>query len=284
MKPRIAFVCVMTMCLPASLTGQDMMGGFPQSEHFQLHEPSYFIFGSGSDSDAERAPTEYSNQVKFRIAVRYRLIQIPVEHDSGIYFGYMQNSFWHLYDFDQSAPFFDNNYNPQLFAHLDARDVIEEPGYWVPSPRVFVEHESNGRDGAASRSWNRVGGALDWGDPDEHKVYGGVSLWLPFGVADDNSDIADRNGRGEVRFAVQPLLENGRRGLGTLGLVVKSRILGEDPVANVEANVFVDPGLLAGWSAVLPTLMGQVFWGTGENLLTYDERRLVVRLGIALIK
>lgn len=286
MKPKIPLMLTALMLFsPTVLIGQDMMSGFPHSEHFQLHEPSYFIFGSGDDSDADRAPTDYSNQVKFRIAVRYRLLQIPgVNFDSGIYFGYMQNSFWHLYDFDQSAPFFDNNYNPQLFAHLDVRDVMDAPGYWVPSPRVYVEHESNGRDGDASRSWNRVGGALDWGDPEENKVYGGVSFWLPFGVAEDNPDIADRNGRGEVRIAVQPLLRDGESGLGTLGLVVKSRVLGEDPVANVEANVFADVGVLTGFTGVLPTLMAQVFWGTGENLLTYDEKRFVVRLGIALIK
>jgi outer membrane phospholipase A len=257
--------------------------GQMHSEHFELNEPSYFIFGFG-DGGEERTPADYSNQVKFRIAVRYRLAQLRVKYDTGLFFAYTQNSFWHLYDFDESAPFFDNNFNPQIFFHRDARDYHDDPSYWLPSPRVFLEHESNGRDGPASRSWNRVGGALEWGDPQEDRVYWSVSLWHAFGIGDENPEIRDTNGRGEVRLAVQPRLRGGEHGLGELGFLLKSRILGEDPVANVEANVFADLGTLTRISGVLPTFMGQVFWGTGENLLTYDEKRLVVRLGIAFIK
>lgn len=256
--------------------------GLFKSKLFAMNEPSYFITGTDV-GPWDRAPSPLGNaeQVKFRVAVRYKVVATPRStYDTGLYFGYTQNSFWHLYD--DSAPFFDNNYNPQLFLFVDMRDF----GFssLVPSPRLLVEHESNGRGGTESRSWNRVAVALDVGEPSEHPAYGSIALWQPFAVTEENEDILETNGRGEIRVAVQPLLLSHNYGLGVFGLSAKSRIWGQRPISNIETNLFVHPALFGGGGRFFPTLMLQMFWGTGENLLTHREEHFTARFGIAFVQ
>jgi phospholipase A1/A2 len=257
------------------------------SRNFNLTEPNYFLFGFEDFTGGNPvAPGVYANQVKFRIAIRYRLVTVLDSlHDSGLYVAYRQNSFWYLWE--ESAPFFDNDYNPQMFVYYDSRDYSHNA--FAPSFRAFVEHESNGREGVASRSWNRYGLGMDFGDYNQTLLYGGVRGWQAFSVAPENPDIKDFEGRGEVVVNVQPLVWRGLY-LGDLGFAARLRVDGKPFWTNSELNVYVGsrvlcwiPGL-AGLQRLNASVMLQRFSGTGEDLLTYRQKRTVTRIGLATVR
>jgi phospholipase A1/A2 len=256
------------------------------SPFFNLTEPNFFLFGFEDLTGGSPVPAgAYANQIKFRIAIRYRLMSVAnPTHDSGIHVAYRQNSFWHLWE--QSAPFFDNNYNPQAFFYYDSRDYSKTS--YAPSFRAFVEHESNGRDGAASRSWNRAGLGVDLGDATKDVVYGELKGWHAFSVAAENADIADFAGRGELVVNLQPLVRQSIS-LGDVGLTARMRIGGQKFWTNSELNAFVGsrviswlPGM-SFFSHLNASVMLQRFSGTAENLLTYRQSRTVTRIGLATV-
>jgi Phospholipase A1 len=145
----------------------------PESRAFTLTEPNFFVTGFGGASCSECDPSENAlKQVRFRVALRYRLAgSTNVQSQTGLYFTYRQNSFWHLYE--ESAPFFDNNYSPGSMFYWE----LDRDSAWSPAIRAFVQHESNGRDGAASRGWNQAGLGLDLGHPETTPLYGTVAAW-----------------------------------------------------------------------------------------------------------
>lgn len=97
-------------------------------EGIQIHKPTYMIAG------------DKENQVKYQISVKYGLIY-PFE--TGLYLAYTQLSHWNLYD--QSSPFKESNYEPEIFWQIDDLWFLD---YMVISP---YRHFSNGRDGEESR-------------------------------------------------------------------------------------------------------------------------------------
>lgn len=142
----------------------------------QFYRPNYVIAGF-----------DRSNQVKFQFSVRYRFVE-----EMPIYFAYTQRSFWDLYDWDRSTPFRESNYNPALF--WEGRPTS---GSVLRAVRLGVDHESNGKSGVSSRSWNRVFLEAAFTIVDRRLAIQ-PRLNAPFAVADENSDILDFVGPGEV--------------------------------------------------------------------------------------
>ena len=257
------------------------------SRNFNLTEPNFFLFGfQDFTGGAPVPPGVYVNQIKFRIAIRYRVItMLDSLYDSGVYVAYRQNSFWNLWE--ESAPFFDNNYNPQAFVYYDSRDYSHSA--FAPSFRAFVEHESNGQDGVNSRSFNRYGAGLDFGDYNQTLLYGEVRGWQAFSVAPENPDILDFVGRGEIDISFQPLVWRGLY-LGDLGIATRTRVGGKPFWTNNELDVYIGarvlcwiPGLAA-LNRLNASLMFQRYSGTGETLLAYKDKRTVTRIGLATVR
>ncbi|MGM0564797.1 MAG: phospholipase A [Pseudomonadota bacterium] len=69
-----------------------------------------------------------------------------------LYLGYTQLSFWRYLDSQNSKPFRETNYNPEVFYHLT--DEITPVSGW-DGMYIGLEHESNGEPLPTSRSWNR---------------------------------------------------------------------------------------------------------------------------------
>jgi outer membrane phospholipase A len=109
------------------------------------NEPLYFVVGSSSERDFD---------ARFQLSFKYR----PFDPDarfaqylpplSNLYFAYTQTSLWDLGG--NSSPFEDTSYRPSVYYKWTGagRGII--PDGWS----VGLEHESNGRDGADSRSIN----------------------------------------------------------------------------------------------------------------------------------
>ena len=301
---RLHTLCLITLFVlsqkpaGAQIDLQSAERGLPSSELFDLLEPNYFLTSLNfTPEDGGDAPFfQPNNQVRFRVALRYRVLGAPRSllnwlfgdrlrpevYDTGLHLGYIQNSFWNLWS--DSSPFVDNNYSPRLFLYVDGLDVFDPYNYkwYSPSLRLSLDHESNGLSGPESRSWNRLTATVELGDSRLQKMYGSISFWAVLNRAIENRDIAETNGRGEITVYFQPFLQNRERGLDYFGVSVTARVAGRRAVANVDAavywNPFYDPD--GTWS---PTLMAQLFCGTGQYLLDHHLDECAFRTGIAII-
>lgn len=265
---------------PARVASGSPLPGLGESKHFNLSDINYFVTGFDFESRSDRPDVESASQVKFRISLRYKLVNLPrLSCDScrsGLYAAYTQNSFWHFYD--DSAPFFDNNYSPGLLAYYAFG--ADGPEFEGIALFAGVVHESNGRDLPHSRGWQRTVVGATAGAVNRTPVSGTLSLWNPWDEEDTNPDLVDYAGRGELTLFLQPWADDGDA--GPLTMQLRTRLFGSRAVRNVELNLMGDVPFLGRW--LLPQPFVQVFSGYAENLLTYDEKRTVVRVGLGLLR
>jgi phospholipase A1 len=124
----------------------------------------------------------------FQLSAKHRLF------DTRFYFGYTQISFWQAYDHENSAPFRETNYNPEIFYRFKPTAMYSGYG----GLDVGFEHESNGQRVPLSRSWNLIYASpyyyrssllvylkLRYRIPEKEKESPGDA------VGDDNPDITD---------------------------------------------------------------------------------------------
>jgi phospholipase A1 len=133
---------------------------------------------------------------KVQISFKYQpVVDVP------FYLGYTQRMFWHLYQ--TSSPIYDVNYNPEFFY----RYLIGGDHFFKTLDIGIFEHESNGRDGADSRSvddsYLRLNGLTKVGDSTLElsvKVFELYLLDVP------NSDLRDYRGYWQGSVAIRDVL------------------------------------------------------------------------------
>lgn len=162
-------------------------------ENFGFHEPIYFLYG----------PDE--PVAKFQLSFRYRLAgksDSPVASDpagKGLYLAYTQRSLWNIKE--PSSPFYDTSYMPELmFESLtserpDRQGLVNFLGY-----QAGYRHESNGKDGADSRSLDiaYVRSGLLIGRPDGWRALIAPRIFAYLSTSTENDDIEDYRGFGEL--------------------------------------------------------------------------------------
>lgn len=207
------------------------------------------------------------SELLFQFSAKYSLL------NTGVYLAYTQKSFWQVYNTDDSRPFRETNYNPEAFYRWTPE--VKDWHYWGAD--IGIEHESNGEDVPASRSWNRLyiapfrakGSSLLYAKlwyriPDDEKKYPED----PRG--DDNPDIEDYYGYGELRYSHQ---------------------MGEEHLLDLMVRGNMDEGRGAvQLNYSLPSRGGYVFWqfyvwhGYGESLIDYNDSVTRVGIGAALAR
>jgi phospholipase A1/A2 len=232
-----------------------------------VYEPMYFLIGGDGGLNA-----------KFQISFRYRLFDnhgplartLPWIDD--LYLAYSQTSLWDLNEL--SKPFRDSSYRPRLFyANYDLTRLLDG------QLRVGVEsgfgHESNGKDGEASRSFNMlyIRPTLVVGDPDGLRAYM-APLVHNYIQKSDNPDIADYRGNVDWLFGI-----GSKGGLDFWATLRKGN---RSNYGSIELNASyplskLSRGDLTGW------LMLQYFSGYGESLLDYNRKLdSQLRIGISI--
>lgn len=251
---------------------------------FSALEDNYFITGVPSDT------TKPQNQVKFQLSFKFDMA--PNEGPCGVFFGYTQRSLWDAWNFSGSSPFEDTNYNPQLFVVYGIKDVSAVTN--LPSfsavhfmwARLGVEHESNGRAGPASRSWNRLFASARFGfftEPGDIFYFTvEPKAWLPWGYEAEpdgggNPDLLDYVGYGQLTAEVgwHTLLAKDKWQDLNLSVLLRKGLVGSR--GTVQASVRYRPP----WRFTSISFYGQAFFGYAETLLQYNERRTEWRFGIA---
>jgi len=245
------------------------------------HKPNYILFGSYNTSpngealglDAGRVE---KTEVKFQVSFKVPLARNFLGEDNGhLYAAYTMKSFWQAYNGAISSPFRETNHEPEIFFVL--KSGLRCFGWSNPYILAGFSHQSNGRSGGESRSWNRLylDFILEKGDfalsvkpwyrlPESPKSYPGD----PNG--DDNPDIAKYLGYGEITGAWSKWGH-------TVSIMLRNNLRGEENRGAVEL----------GWSFALGDKMPikgylQYFNGYGESLIDYNASVNRIGLGVLL--
>ncbi len=192
-------------------------------------------------------------EVKFQISFKTKLWQDVLGRDVDLWVAYTQVSFWQFYDFENSSPFRETNYEPELL--LNFRTNYDFPGLTGRFINVGINHQSNGRSRPLSRSWNRV--VANFGFERENLIFV-LKTWyrIPEDETDDDNPGIDRFlGYGQIDVHYH-------RGGHLVGLSVRNNLRAHGNKGAVQLD----------WSVPLfPYVSGyiQYFNGYGESLLDY---------------
>lgn len=267
MKPFIAALSVLLwLVLPpvARAQGAAPAGAGGADFPVEPYKSNYVLVWNrdriGHADGREREEAKY--QISFRMwAVQLRYLPLS--------FGYTQRSFWQVYDKENSRPFRETNYNPELF--VDFEDTLLADSRFGLKLGL-IEHESNGGRPEISRSWNRqyIQPAVKIAPL---RLRAEVKWWRTVGNLEDNPDIGDFFGRAEV-FLRRPYGDRAERLRYHTGFELMARQGEALDHPTVALNVYLRWPRLWRWLHFNRGLylMLQTFHGYGESLIDYDEK------------
>lgn len=222
----------------------------------------------GSDAEVEEQEQDLQEiEVKFQISLRFPVAQDLIYGNGELNFAYTQVSVWQAYNSDESSPFRDTNYEPEMFLAFDTDyDVLGLHGKMI---NVGAVHQSNGRGNETlSRSWNRLYAnfILERGN-----FACAIKPWyrIPEDEEEDNNpDLEDYLGYADFRLAYN------HDGL-VLSTLLRNNFDYDENYGSAEIDFsFPLVGQFKGFI--------QYFYGYGETLLTYDEKNERIGAGFLL--
>lgn len=232
---------------------------FDNGPYFGLYKDNYFIFGTS----VGQKPTDKNSNVKFQISVAQRLTKSTLPWGTYLYLFYTQKCFWNI--LEESLPMTDLNFNPGIGL---AKPLFVKDRF-IGKVMMVIEHESNGRDGDESRSWNRITfGSNIMVDPN-FMVHGKV--WIPIIDGQNNKDILDYCGIYQVGTSYM----SPNRKFGASVILTKRRGW------NLNYNTVVEFSYRFNNNQNQYLFM-QYYNGYGEGLLEYNKFHSQLRVGIVI--
>ena len=227
--------------------------------YFGLYRDNYFIFGPPIGTK----PTAANTNVKFQISIAQKLTKSTLPWGTYLYLYYTQKVFWNV--LQNSMPMTDLNFNPGIGL---AKPIFIKDRF-IGKLNLQLEHESNGRDGEESRSWERltIGGSV-MVDPN-FIVYG--KFWIPFIDGVNNKDILKYCGIYQIGWSFQT---NDRK--LSLGVTMVKR-----SGWNLNYNFTVEAAYRFSTKSN-QYLFAQYYNGYGEGLLGYKKYHSQLRVGIVI--
>ncbi len=209
------------------------------------------------------ADTFEDTEVKFQISFKFPLAQNLFNDSTDLYFAYTNRSWWQLYADGISSPFRETNHMPEFFFR-----IRKDWDFWGLRTR-FINlgyiHQSNGRTGSLSRSWDRLFADLI---VERGNLGLGLRAWAVLGDPWENPDITDYMGHGELRGAYL-------WGDNTFSGLMRNNLDLDDNKGGYELS----------WSRPLAgvvRLYAQYYNGYGESLVDYDHRVNRFSLGFSV--
>ena len=232
---------------------------FDDGPYFGLYKDNYFIFGCPVGQPVRRDNTN----IKFQISIAQRLTRSTLPGGTYLFLFYSQKCFWNV--LENSLPMTDLNFNPGI----GLTKPLFVKGRFVGKLNFILEHESNGRDGTASRSWNKisVGGSIMI-DP-QIVVHG--KIWIPIIDGVENKDILDYCGIYQVGTSFNS--QNGRFGLAVNLVKRKGWKLNYNTTVEFNYRIFKRDNQF---------LFLQYYNGYGAGLLAYKEFHTMLRVGLVI--
>ena len=226
----------------------------------KTHDTNYFLPFAYTFHGRPNDPKYKQAETKFQFSVKKVLFENVLFLGESWNFGYTQTAWWQMYA--ESAPFRELNYAPELFVSFPFSGFG-----WLKSMSVGFMHQSNGKDGADSRSWNRVYANAVF----HHKRFVFLPrLWyiVPESSLDENKDIRKYLGNFDAKIAYL--------GRDTFAyILLRNNLNFKHNKGAVEINAgfdLFDNGVF--WFV-------QYFNGYGESLIDYQ--RYINKLGIGFV-
>ena len=210
-----------------------------------------------------------ATELKFQLSFKTKVAENLFGDNGDIWVAYTQSSRWQAYNAEESRPFRETNYEPEVI--LVFRSNYDIAGWRGRMTGISLDHMSNGRADPLSRSWNRV--ILNFGlDRENWALMLRPWFRIKENARDDNNpDIENYMGRGdatlvwnhnghEVSLMARHSLRFGDRSHGALQLDYGF------PISN----------LLRGHV--------QVFDGYGESMIDYNHKATYIGVGVSLLE
>ena len=253
------------------LDDDDKRGTFRFREHKENYlllanlnsAPNGAPFRSG-DPLSSRSPVGAKHaELAFQLGFKTKLVERAAGSRGDLWFGYTQQSYWQAYNAAASRPFRETNYQPELMTVLPVDFTLA--GLRARFVNVGLVHQSNGQSGTLSRSWNRLYAQLGM---ERGGLLLSARLWrrLDSGPDDDNPDIVDYLGRGDISASW--------------------RREGHEFTLSARRNFSTRHGALqASWAFPLAAgLKGyvQLFSGYGQSLIDYNYGQKALGVGFLI--
>jgi phospholipase A1 len=241
------------------------------------HRPNYILtytynYTPNPEPFKEEQAQIDHHEMKFQISLKYKVIESIFRNNGDLYVAYTNQSYWQAFNDDISSPFREINHEPEIWFRW--RPELQKERFEFSAVDLGFTHESNGRGGSLSRSWNRVYLNL-------HFQVGNLAIGLmpwyrlpedektdPAGPhGDDNPNIEKYMGNGELVLAYHT---NG----STFSAIWRNNLRRRNKGA-IELS----------WSFPLfRRLKGyvQYFNGYGESLIDYDAYSNRIGVGFLL--
>ena len=237
-------------------------------------QPSSPARGTLAPQDLDR------NELKFQVSFKTELVSRQAFSEIGVtpllawigvdsvrlWFGFTQRVNWQVYNGGNSRPIRETNYEPEAILTFGTGN--EGDGFKLVN--LGMSHQSNGRIGAESRGWDRAyaQGGWEW---DRLSLLARAWYRIPQSAKyDDNPDITDYSGRGELVTRYQ-----------TAGGYVAALLVRHSLRPHGRALVQLD------WATPLLDSLGaarlhvQPSSGYGETLIDYNHRQTTIGVGVS---
>ncbi len=223
---------------------------------------SYAVY-QDSPASSKLQPLESKFQLSFKIPLLTGIVEPPFS----FFFGYTQVSFWQAYNSDDSSPFRESNYEPELFATWQ-KSIALAGGWHFKLATLHLTHQSNGKTEPLSRSWNRIESSLIFARDNFTLA---LTPWYRFAEAeseDDNPDLLDYYGHGKSNFLYT-------KNNHTFSITSRNNLESGFSRGAVEFDwSFPIHGKIRGYL--------QLFSGYGNSLIEYNEYSHSIGLGVSL--
>lgn len=241
------------------------------------HKPNYLLVASYNSAgyNAETFQEEFDDpsytlddvEAKFQLSIKFPLL-VDIFDTADIYAAYTNRSFWQVYNTEESSPFRETNHEPEVWVQFHPKwEILGFTNTWNS---FGFNHQSNGRDGPLSRSWNRL---FAWITFERNNLAFSIKPWYAIVDEDDdgdNPDITDYLGHYELSASYR----------------LEKNVFSIMSRNNLESG-FQRGALELSWSFPLfnwPYLKGyvQYFTGYGESLIDYNQYVNTIGLGLSL--
>lgn len=212
-------------------------------------------------------------EIKFQLSLKAPVTQGIFNGHGDLYIAYTGISWWQAYNDEISSPFRDTNHEPEAFLNFNTDyDIF---GLKLSVISAGINHQSNGRGGTLSRSWNRLFTSFIF---EQENLYFSISPWwrIPEDSkdspndfkGDDNPDIQKYLGYGDIQMLYT-------MGVHRWSLMIRNNLRKDNNKGAVELGLSFP---------MTPKIKGyvQYFNGYGESLIDYNASVNRLSIGIML--
>lgn len=239
--------------------GDSIISAFDKLPAFGIYKDNYFVAGT----NVTEKPSQYTSDAKFQVSIRHRLTNSKLPFKTYLFLTYTQKALWDV--FKNSFPFRDLNYNPTIGL---GRALIYNKRF-LGTLLFQFEHESNGKSGLESRSWNKISCTSNIIFDANWSMYGKV--WIPIVDGQNNQDLTRYTGWANI----------GGEYKSSDTKYCFSVVINKRSVNNLSSNLILNFAVRL-FDDENQYLFAEFYNGYGESLLDYKEYRQRLRVGFVI--